>query len=113
MIDRDYLRRFLEVPDVPDDVRRWVIAIVHEAMPPSERREERDRLIRAAAALVPGEPWTRARRLHLLAHDLIGRIPAAPDTTTARGCVAAALLLSPGCRPPSVHTIYRIACMTL
>lgn len=112
MIDRSFLDRFLAC-DAPEDVRRWVLALVHEAMSPTERREERDRWFRAAAALVPGEPWTRARRLQLIALDLRGAIPAAPDTSTARGCVAAALLLCPGLKPPAVHTLYRIACMAI
>ncbi len=112
MLDRSFLDRFLAC-DVPEDVRRWVVALLHERMSPSERREERNRWFRAAAALVPGDPWTRARRLHLIAIDLRTALPAAPDTSTARGCVAAALWLSPSRKPPAVHTLYRIACMTL
>ncbi|MDQ3366649.1 MAG: hypothetical protein M3680_14590 [Myxococcota bacterium] len=111
MIDRAFLARFLSCGDVPEDLRQWVVAIVHERMSPSERREERDRWFRAAAALIAGEPWTRARRLHRIALDLRGSIPAAPDTSTVRGCTAAALLLCPGYRVPAVHTLYRIACM--
>jgi hypothetical protein len=112
VVDREFLDRFLAC-DVPEDVRRWVLALVHGAMSPSERREERDRWFRAAAALVPGEPWTRARRLHMFAADLRGELPADPDTSTARGCVAAALLVCPGHRAPAVHTLYRIACNSL
>lgn len=55
----------------------------------------------------------RARKLHIIAAGLVGAMPAAPDTSTARGCVAAAMMLCPGRKPPSVHTLYRIACMTL
>jgi len=109
MLDRSFLSRFL-VCDVPEDVRRWVVALAHEAMTPAERRDERDRWLRAAAALVPGEPWTRARRLHAIGLEVRAALPAAPDTSTARGCVGAALLLCPHRRPPSVHTLYRIAC---
>lgn len=108
MVDREYLARLL-AGDVSEDVRRWVIAIVYERMTPSERRDERDRWLRAAGALVAGEPWTRARKLHAIALDL-GRSPiqAEPNTSTARGCVAAALLLCPNREPPAVHTLYRV-----
>lgn len=106
MLDRSFLARFLAC-DVPEDVRRWVLTLMHEAMSPSERKAERDRWFRAGAALVPGESWTRARRLHQMAREMRGAIPAAPDTRTARGCVAAALLACVG-PVPSLKTIGRI-----
>lgn len=112
MVDRSFLARFLAC-DVLEDVRQWMLALLHGAMTPSERSEERDRWFRAAASLVSGELWMRARKLHIIAAGLVGAMPAAPDTSTARGCVAAAMMLCPGRKPPSVHTRYRIACMTL
>lgn len=110
MLDRAFLDRFLAAP-LDADVRGWALGLILGSMPPAERREERDRLIRSAAALIPGPPWTRARRLHGIARQLVGALPAAPDTSTARGCIAAAMLLSPGRSAPCVDTIYRvIAC---
>ncbi len=106
MLDRAYLARLLAAP-LDADVRAWVLSLVVATMTPRERREDRDRGIRAAAALVPGVAWTRARRIHALAAELARSLPTVPDTLTARGCVAAALLVCPG-RAPSVKTIGRI-----
>jgi hypothetical protein len=69
MFDRAFLDRFLAAP-LDADVRGWALSLVLEAMGPRERREERDRLIRAAGALIPGAPWTRARRLHAIVSEL-------------------------------------------
>src|SRR6185312_14623292 len=103
MLDRAYLARLLAAP-LDADVRAWVLSLVVASMTPSERREERDRWIRAAAALVPGAAWTRARRLHAIAAELARALPVAFDANTARGCMAAALLACPG-GTPSVKTI--------
>ena len=106
MLDRAFLARLLAAP-LDADVRAWVLSLVTGSMTPAERREERDRWIRAAGALVPGPAWTRARKLHAIAVELARALPTMDDTTTARGCVAAALLACPG-GAPSVKTIGRI-----
>lgn len=108
MLDPDLMRRFIEHShQLPPDVRAWAMGRVVDSLPPTERRNERNRLLRAAAALVPGRPWTRARRLHGIAKELLRAIPVAPDIDTARGCVAAALAIYPG-HVPSVKQLYRI-----
>lgn len=106
-MDRGALLERLRRPDVPGDVRRWVIGLVVDAMKPSQRRDERDRWLRAAGALVAGAPWTRARQLHALALELSRALPVDPEPLTARGCVAAALLACPG-PVPSLKTIGRV-----
>lgn len=106
MLDRALLDRFLAAP-LDADVRGWALELVLRSMSPSERREERDRMLRAAAALVPGPTWTRARRVHAIARDVATALPASPDTSTVRGCIAAALLLNPG-HVPSVKQLSRI-----
>jgi hypothetical protein len=107
MLDPDFLARFLACEDVPVDVRRWVLGLLHEAMTPSQRRRERDRWLRAAAALTPGARWTRARELHAMALEVASALPTTPDPHTVRGCVATAALLCPG-RTPSAKTISRV-----
>ena len=97
MLDRAYLARLLAAP-LDADVHAWVLSrSCVGAMTPSERREDRDGWIRAAAALVPAScvgaraAASPARRSSSRSCD-----PAeVPDTPTARGCVAAALLVSP------------------
>ena len=106
MLDRAYLARLMDAP-LDSDLRGWLLAVVVGAMTPTERRDERDRWIRAAAALVPGAAWTRARRLRAMAVEIARALPAHPDVGTARGCVAMALLVCPG-RTPSQKTLGRI-----
>lgn len=106
MLDRSFLDRFLAAP-LDADIRAWALALMFESLSPNERRHERDRWIRAAAALVPGRAWTRARRLHAMATELARAMPARPELGTARGCLVQALLVCPG-RIPSLKTFGRI-----
>lgn len=105
MLDYALLHRFLSAPLDPD-VKAWALGCIIAQLTPAERRAERDRWIRTAGALVPGAGWTRARALHGLAGELAAALPAMPDVSTARGCVAAALLIAPG-RMPSLKTFGR------
>ncbi len=108
MLDSFLLRRFVEHSEaLPGDVRAWALDRLLASVSATDIREERDRLIRAAAALVPGAPWTRARRLHGIAREVSRALPAVPVLDSPRGYVAAAMLLQPG-RIPCVKTIARI-----
>jgi hypothetical protein len=86
------------------------VAWAREAFrPPAARRAERDRLLRRAAKLLPpAPPWTKAEQLRAMALAASRALPAAPDESTPRGCVASALLIYAGRRPPSARQVYRV-----
>lgn len=79
---------------------------------PSERRRERDRLLRDAARRLPGPEWRQAGSLHAWARRL-QRLPrpVAPGLEDVPELVAAALALGGG-RVPSRRTIFRALCVT-
>lgn len=112
--DEAFLRRFLlAAPAMPPDVAAWAKSMLLDSLPPARRIVERDRLLRAAAALLPAAPpWTKARQLHDVALAVSRALPADPDLTTSRGCVAAALLLRPGKEVPTVRHLYRVLLAT-
>src|SRR5688500_4876906 len=89
------LREALATGRLPQDVGVWVLDVATCAMPKSERAEQRNRYLRAAAALLAGSVEAKARRLRIEALDLTrgwhrhGLEP--PDLSSARGLVQAAL----------------------
>lgn len=48
---------------IPPDLAAWVLEELVERAAIEERIEARDTLIRAAAALLPGSTWARARQI--------------------------------------------------
>jgi len=98
-------------PGTPPPIARALWSTI----PPARRRSERDQLLRRAAELLPGPPWTKARELSRLSRP--ARRPREhlvehfePDLDTAAGCVAAALLVfpSPCGRGLSARQIHRL-----
>ncbi len=74
----------------------------------AERRlQARDELLAQAAALVPGQPWPRAKELRRLAEEAL-RASTPPAPGSALDLVAQALRLCRGGRPPSIAQLYRV-----
>lgn len=91
---------------LPPDLLAWATAALAAGLDARARRAERDRLLVAAAALLDGPPWTRARAL-AREMNVARRAPLArADTSTVGGCVVAALQLDR--RPLSESQLYRI-----
>jgi hypothetical protein len=79
-------------PGTPPPIARALWSTI----PSARRRSERDQLLRRAAELLPGPPWTKAKALARLTGP--ARRPREhfePDLSTVAGCVAAAMLASP------------------
>lgn len=90
---------------LPHDVGAWAVEFIDLALIDGRREardvEERNRLLRRAALLIPGSRWTRA---HTLAAAIAGRATAEPGV---RALVVQALQVDPGC-PTSVRQILRL-----
>lgn len=108
--DEALFREFVRETTAGRPLSRAIAAWATEALrPAASRRAERDRLLREAAELLPGSTWSKARALHAEVKAVRQHIPVAPDLSTVRGRVAAALLVYPGKpdRPLSAHQIFR------
>lgn len=116
MTDEGAVLAFLaRPPPLPPDLAGAVVRTLWRSIPPARRRSERDQLLRRAAELLPGPPWTKAKALakltapsrrqveHLVEHF-------EPDLSTPAGCVAAALLTYPQAagRGLSARQIHRL-----
>lgn len=107
--DEAFLSRFMaSASALPPDVAAWAEGKLIATLPPSRRRAARDRLLREAAALLPAAPTkTKARLIRAQALQLRRALPARPDRSTPRGCVAAAMLLDLG-RVLSLKQLQRV-----
>lgn len=99
-----------ETGRLPPDVAAWAIQVCTEHLPATARRMARDRHLRAAALLVSGTTWAKARRLEQEILALRGRRPHRPArgigaTVTAR--VRQALVIDPE-TPSSMRHLLRI-----
>jgi hypothetical protein len=114
MTDEAAVLQFLaRPPPLPPESAAAVVRTLWSSIPLARRRAERDQLLRRAAELLPGPPWTRAGKLARLSRPVRRPHPAAePDLETAAGCVAAALLAYPGpCgRGLSARQVFRVIC---
>lgn len=80
---------------VPEFLRSWAIQVLLAGLPFEARIAERDRALRAAAALLGTDLSTaeRVRRIHAEMGALARAArPSHPDLTTLHGCLAHALL---------------------
>jgi hypothetical protein len=96
MTDEGAVMQFLaRPPPLPPDLAGAVVRTLWRSIPPARRRAERDQLIRRAAELLPGPPWTKAKALAQLSRP--ARRPQGfmtePDLSTPAGCIAAAMLI--------------------
>ena len=109
MTDEGAVLAFLANP--PPGTPPVIARALWSTIPPARRRAERDQLLRRAAALLPGPPWTKAKALaKLTGPSRRPREHFEPDLATASGCVAAALLTSPQAsgRGLSARQIHRL-----
>lgn len=77
------------------DLRSWVLQVLMSGLPFKARIAARDRALRDAAAFLPAElsMAERVRQLHAELRALArSTLPAHPDPSTLRGCLALAML---------------------
>lgn len=105
------LRVATETGRLPRDVGQWAVEALTEALPATARRMARDRALRAAANMLSGSPWARARRLEreiLAARGLRPRrARVQPREATVAYHVAQALAIDPGA-PTSMRHLLRV-----
>ena len=79
-------------PDLYSGVSQLLLSLLSGA----QRKAERNRLLREAAAMLGDLPtWTKARQLHEEAKVVNRRIPTDPDLSTVRGLLASAMHADP------------------
>lgn len=109
----DFLARLkvaVETGRLPRDVGAWVLGVVEDNLPATSRRMVRDRHLRAAANLVSGTAWAKARRLEQEILSLRGRRPHRPSRGIGARVtmhVRAAIQIDPE-TPTSVRQLLRI-----
>lgn len=98
------LRVAVATGHLPADLGRWALARLVDAAAGAERIALRNRLLREAAALLPGSTWARARALRAEILAMARRHTAAGEV---RELVAAALEVDPDA-PRSHRQLLRI-----
>lgn len=107
MTDADQLARLRVAATtgrLPADLGRWAVARLVELAPAAERLALRDHLLRAAAELLDGSTWARARRLRA---ELLGLGRRHSPLDELRALLVEVLELDPAC-PTSIRQLLRI-----
>lgn len=98
------LRVAVATGHLAEDLGRWALDQLAARAGDAERIELRNLLLRAAAALLPGSTWARARRL---SGELLAMERRRGPADEMRALLAEALEIDPGC-PRSHRQLLRI-----
>jgi hypothetical protein len=89
---------------IPADLATWVLTVMSAAAPDTDRRQERNQLLREAAEHIPGSMWARAG---VLARELDAMARRRDPRGPVLERLSAALTLDPNC-PRAQRHLYRI-----